>query len=161
MKAFVVYDSNYGNAEDVAIAIGNALKQLMHVGIVRVMDLEPELVEGIDFLIIGAPTLAFHASRLTKHFLVGIPEEEFQKMRILVYDTRTSPENMNSSFFLRIIDRFGYAAEAMKEILERRGARLITAPEGFYVEDAEGALMEGEEERAVKWALEAVKKEIG
>lgn len=160
MKAFVVYDSNSGNAEDVAIAIGNALKQLMHVGIVRVTDLEPELVEGIDFLIIGAPTFAFHASRLTKRFLVGIPEEEFKTMRILVYDTRTSPESTSSSFLLRIIDRFGYAAEVMKDILERRGARLIAAPEGFIVEEAEGFLIEGEEERAAKWALEAVSKEI-
>ena len=160
MKAFVIYDSKYGNAEDVAISIGNALKPLMHVGIVRVADLEPELVEGLDFLIIGAPTLSFHASRLTKRFLVGIPKAEFKKMRILVYDTRTSPENTNSSFFLRIIDRFGYAAEGMKDILEKRGAKLIAAPEGFYVEDAEGALLEGEEERAVNWALQAVKKEI-
>lgn len=160
MKAFVIYDSKYGNAEDLAIAIGNAMKPLMHVGIVRVADLEPEFVQGLDLLIIGAPTLAFHASRLTKHFLVGIPKEEFQRMKILVYDTRTTPESKNSSFFHRIIDRFGYAADGMKTILERRGGKLIAKPEGFYVKEVEGPLLDGEEERAVNWALQAVKKII-
>jgi flavodoxin len=160
MKAFVVYDSFHGNTEDIAIAIGNALKEMMHVGIVRIADLEPELVGGLDFLIIGSPTKAFFANRMVKHFLVGIPQEEFKDMGVLVFDTRSDPKDVESTILTRILKRYGEAAQQMKDILEKRGAKIIADPQGFLVDNVEGPLKEGEEDRAVAWALEAVKKEI-
>jgi hypothetical protein len=50
---------------------------------------------------------------------------------------------------------FGYVAALIANSLEKKGGELAIAPEGFYVADAEGPLVEGELERA-KWARHIV-----
>ena len=42
------------------------------------------------------------------------------------------------------------------EKLKKKGGTLVKEPEGFFVEDTEGPLREGELERAVGWAREIV-----
>jgi len=40
----------------------------------------------------------------------------------------------------------------------KKGAELVTSPEGFYVEGVKGPLVEGELERVEAWAREIVDK---
>ena len=47
---------------------------------------------------------------------------------------------------------FGYAAKPIADRLEKKGGQLAVPPEGFYVTDTEGPLVEGELERAAEWA---------
>jgi hypothetical protein len=47
---------------------------------------------------------------------------------------------------------FGYAAEPIADRLQKKGGTLVTPPEGFYVGDTEGPLLDGELERATAWA---------
>ena len=53
------------------------------------------------------------------------------------------------AFFVRI---FGYAAKPIADRLAKKGGDLAVPPEGFYVGDMEGPLLEGELERAADWA---------
>ena len=46
------------------------------------------------------------------------------------------------------------AAKPIINKLTSKGGQLVLPPEGFYVEGMEGPLLEGELDRAVKWADE-------
>jgi hypothetical protein len=72
----------------------------------------------------------------------------------MAFDTRFTESNIAEApailgFFVRI---FGYAAEPIAGRLEKKGGELVLPPEGFYVGDTEGPLLEGELERAAAWA---------
>jgi hypothetical protein len=51
-----------------------------------------------------------------------------------------------------VVKTGGYAAKRIANQLKRAGGSLIAPPEGFYVEDTEGPLKDGELERAANWA---------
>ena len=72
-------------------------------------------------------------------------------MKVGAFDTRVSIEDIHSGFLKWLINIFGYAAEPLAKRLTRRGGKLIIPPEGFYVNDTEGPLKEGELERAKEW----------
>lgn len=160
MKALIVYDSYFGNTEDVAIAIGNALKETMSVEVKKVSKLDPKRVAGIDVMVVGSPTRAFQATRKVKEFLKGISKEEYGHMKVIAFDTRIATEDVDSRMLNRMTKAFGYAAKPMGEIMKKRGAKLLMEPVGFYVKDTEGPLKEGEKERAAAWAKEAIQKEL-
>ena len=69
MKALVVYDSFFGNTEKVAQAMGDALASQAQVQTLRVGDVRPEHVTGLDLLIVGSPTRAFSPSPAIKNWL--------------------------------------------------------------------------------------------
>jgi flavodoxin len=153
MKAMVVYDSMYGNTGKVAEAIGDALGAPDDVAVVRVGGVKPEQFTGLSVLVVGSPTQRFSPTGATTQFLKGIPKNGLQGVRVAGFDTRFTESKIEEigiqAFFVRI---FGYAAEPIASRLEKKGGALAIAPEGFYVADAEGPLVEGELERAAEWA---------
>ena len=62
MKAFIIYDSVYGNTEKIAQAIGDGLTG--DVKVVRVGDVDPSELKPCDLLIVGSPV---HGGRPTRH----------------------------------------------------------------------------------------------
>jgi hypothetical protein len=58
MKAVVVYESMFGNTHQVAEAIAEGLREVGEAVTVRVTDVAPETLEGIDLLVVGGPTHA-------------------------------------------------------------------------------------------------------
>jgi flavodoxin len=64
MKALVVYDSVFGNTEQIAQAIGKALGSQAEVNILRVSNVKPEQLTGLKFLIVGSPTRQFRPTDL-------------------------------------------------------------------------------------------------
>jgi len=54
MKAFVIYDSLYGNTEKIAQAIGDGLTG--RVKVVHVSDVNPSEMKTCNLLILGSPT---------------------------------------------------------------------------------------------------------
>ena len=73
MKALVVYDSAFGNTEQIAQAIGNGLGTEAGVQVLRASDVKPEQLEGLDLLIVGSPTQRFTSLPTISRFLKGIP----------------------------------------------------------------------------------------
>ena len=153
MNAMVVYDSMYGNTAKVAEAIGQALGAPEDVRVVRVGEAAPEQLEGVALLVVGSPTQKFSPTGGTTRFLKGIPKNALEGVKVAAFDTRFTESKIEEigilAFFVRI---FGYAAEPIANRLAKKGGELAIPPEGFYVADAEGPLVEGELERAAEWA---------
>jgi flavodoxin len=152
MKMLVVYDSVFGNTEQIARAIGNGLGGAEDVGIVRAGDVRPEQLTGLKLLVVGSPTRGFRPTGAVKQVISSIPRGGFEGVKVAAFDTGIALSDIESSalrFFVRL---FGYAAKPISEKLRKKGGELIIAPEGFFVKDVEGPLKEGELERAAAWA---------
>ena len=153
MKAMVVYDSMYGNTGKVAEAIGQALGAPEDATVVRVGEVKAEQLSGLSLLVVGSPTQRFSPTGATTQFLKGIPKNGLQGVRVAGFDTRFPEAKIEEigilAFFVRI---FGYAAKPITGRLEKLGGEVAVPPEGFYVADTEGPLVEGELERAAEWA---------
>jgi flavodoxin len=151
----VVYDSAYGNTEKVAQAIGAALGTPGEVEVLRVGEIRPEQLAGLNLLIVGSPTQKFSPTGATTRFLKSIPEDGLRGVGVAAFDTRFPEGEIDKvrilAFFVRL---FGYAAKPIADRLVKKGGELAVAPEGFYVGATEGPLLEGELERAAAWAQE-------
>ncbi len=153
MKAMVVYDSAYGNTGQIAQAIGQALGSPEDVRIVQAADAGPEGVAGLALLVVGSPTQRFRPTAATSNFLKSIAKDGLEGVRVAAFDTRFPESTIERirvlAFFVKI---FGYAAKPIANELQKKGGTLAVPPEGFYVTDTEGPLLEGELERAADWA---------
>ena len=138
MKTWVIYDSQYGNTEKVARAIGEAVAgQVCRVGEVKLADLK-----GFDLVILGSPTHGGWFTEGVRDLLKASPTLE--GVKAAVFDTRTKKS------------LFGFAAPRIARSLEKNGGKLLAPPEGFIVLGIEGPLKEGELERAAGWATQMV-----
>ena len=157
MKAMVVYDSVFGNTEKIAQAIGRALGPPEDVEIVQVGHAKPEPLAGLTLLIVGSPTRQFSPTGAMSSFLKSIPKNGLQGVKVAAFDTRFTVSAIAEirilAFFVRI---FGYAAKPIADRLKKKGGELVIPPEGFYVGDTEGPLLEGELERAADWARQVI-----
>ena len=152
MKGMVVYDSVHGNTKQVAEAVAETLRSAGSVEAHRVSEVELDELAELDILVMGAPTHAFQPSPEAKKFLKRIPGGALEGVRVAAFDTRISGEDTDSGVLSFMIRLFGYAAKPMADRLRKKGGKLALPPEGFFVEDTEGPLKEGELERAAEWA---------
>ena len=154
MKAWVVYDSVFGNTEQIAQAIGNALGSQEDVQIRRVSDVKPEQLTGSQLLIVGSPTRGFRPTPAITNLLKSIPQNGLKGVKVAAFDTRFTTDEIESSVFILpiLVNIFGYAAKPIADRLVKKEGELIIPPEGFFVQGTEGPLQEGELERAADWA---------
>jgi flavodoxin len=146
MKVLVVYDSVYGNTEKIARAIGSGIGddvEVLHAG-----DVNPLELEGIDLLIVGAPTQGGRPTPAMKQFLDKATKDAVSGKNFAAFDTRISP---------KWVGIFGYTAGRIGKNLMKKGGNLVADPEGFFVEGTEGPLKDREEARAAAWGKELVK----
>lgn len=143
MKVLVVYDSQYGNTEKIAVAIGDAIPgaRVLHAS-----EADPEL-ESVDLLIVGSPTHGGRPMGAVQTFLRKAPASAIEGINVAAFDTRFA------SGFAKI---FGYAAVRIANTLKGKGGSLLVDLEGFIVEATKGPLKEGELERAAGWAGEVL-----
>ena len=158
MKVLIIYDSVFGNTEQIAQAIGNALGSQKDVEILRVSNVKPEQLTGLKLLIVGSPTRQFRPTAAINNLLKRISKNGLKGVKVAAFDTRFTMSAIEESrvlpFFVRL---FGYAAKPISDRLKKKGGELIIPPEGFYVKDSEGPLKDGELERAAAWARLAIK----
>ena len=157
MKALVVYDSAFGNTEQVAQKLSDSLSAAYQVRAMRVEDFHVEHLKDLDLLIVGSPTQRFNPTTGTTQFLKALPSSSLRGMDVAAFDTRLRVEEIESNgilaFFVRI---FGYAAEPIARRLKSKGGMHTVDPAGFYVEGMEGPLVPGELERVVDWVRQLV-----
>ena len=140
MKTLVVYDSVFGNTEQVARSIASAIAgtvKLTKISAASVRDLD-----GVDLLVLGSPTLGGRATKPMQEFVESIPRAAAEKVRCAAFDTRLTMK------FAKI---FGYAAPRMADELAHKGGAPASDPEGFIVKGRNGPLAEGELQRASAW----------
>jgi len=140
MKALVVFDSQYGNTEKIARAIGDALPgaRVLHAS-----EAGPQDLETVDLLIVGSPTHGGRPTQAIQDFTKRVPA--LNGAPVAAFDTRLSTS---------LVKIFGYAAGRIGKTLEKKGGTLVKPPEAFFVKGTKGPLREGELERAASWAEE-------
>ena len=151
MKALIIYDSFFGNTEQIAQAIGHALGSPTEVEILRVSHVEPQQLTG-KLIIVGSPTRGFRPTPAINKLLGRIPANGLKGVKVAAFDTRISVDNIESPLLHILVKLFGYAAKPIAEKLKKKQGELTVPPEGFYVEGTEGPLKNGELERAAEWA---------
>lgn len=152
MKALLVYDSQFGNTEKIAQAIGEALKAQAETILLRAADAASHAVAGYDLLVVGSPTQRFHATEPVAGWLEGLT---LTGVKAAAFDTRFDMAEVDSRMLrmaVKVAGENAYAAPRIAAELEKAGATLAAPPEGFIVEDTEGPLRPGELERAAAWA---------
>jgi len=142
MKILIVYDSTYGNTEEIARAIGEAITG--EVKVLRVGEADPS--ETFDLLIVGSPTHGGRPTQAIQDFTKRVPA--LNGAPVAAFDTRLSTS---------LVKIFGYAAGRIGKTLEKKGGTLVKPPEAFFVKGTKGPLREGELERAASWAGEIAK----
>jgi flavodoxin len=157
MSVLIVYDSEYGNTEQIAQAIGSALSSQGNVTTSRVSDVKPDQFAGQKLLIVGSPTQRFRPTVAISNLLKGLPKNSLNGVKVAAFDTRLTWEEINKTavlaFFVKLYGN-AYAAKPIADSLKKKGGELIIPPEGFFVDGMEGPLSKGEIERAAAWALQ-------
>ena len=158
MKALVVYDSVFGNTEKVAQEMGQALGSRAEVQTLRVGDVKSEHLAGLDALVVGSPTRAFSPTPAIKNWLKSLPSNSLHGVQVAAFDTRISVKDIDSAILNFLVKLFGYAAKPIGNRLTKKGGDLSVPPAGFFVEDSEGPLRDGELTRAADWARQILPK---
>ncbi|MEZ4862772.1 MAG: flavodoxin domain-containing protein [Caldilineaceae bacterium] len=153
MQTLVVYDSKFGNTEQIAHAIADGLRTNYNVQIASLADAPLLSAAELDLLVVGGPTQKHGASPELSALLSGLSRRSLAGLQAAAFDTR-----YHISAFLS-----GSAAQRIADRLKRAGCQLVAAPASFFVErdqppagakrrHAQERLEAGEVERAKAWA---------
>jgi flavodoxin len=142
MNTLVLYDSQFGNTEQVARTIAQTLSAYGRAQVQRVDTAHPSEIGDIDLLVLGCPTQGWRATPAMRAFLSRVPNGAFHGVAVACFDTR----------FDRASWLTGSAAQRMAGLMKKWGVPLIAPPESFFVEATEGPLESGELSRAERWA---------
>jgi flavodoxin I len=140
MAALLVYDSVYGNTENIARAIARGFSH--ELKLTHVNQAKSEYLDNIDLLIIGSPTQGGKATQNMLDFVDNLVVPRLKSFKLAVFDTRLTSKKVGI---------FGFAAKKIAENLKNKGVDFIISPEGFYVKNAKGPLADGELEKAELW----------
>lgn len=162
MRALIVYESVFGTNRTIAEAIAAGLGDDATTTLVDAEDAPATIDDGIDLLVVGGPN---HKSGLPRPDTRAEAAQDRQGARspaerglrewldevtlarpgqpAAVWDTR-----MQSPKILNVVD---HSSRTIAKQLRRAGARLVTDAEHFFSADGQGALVEGEQDRARAW----------
>jgi flavodoxin I len=152
VKTILVYDSLYGNTEQIARAIEAAIG--MDIKVIRVSEVKASDLEYINLLIVGSPTQGAKPTSAIQEFINKIPGNSLVNVSVASFDTRISVKSggIGTRLIARMAGGFGYAAGWIADNLKAKGGYIIKPPEGFIVNGVKGPLKEKELERAAGWA---------
>jgi hypothetical protein len=167
MRALVVYESMYGNTRMIADAIAEGLRESCEAEVARVGELElaPELLDGVDLLVVGGPTHVWSMSRgRTRSSAVQAAQKPGSDLHVEpgvdgsgVREWLNTLERRHGLAAAAFDTRMpgpailtGRASAAIGRRLRRNGCRLVVAPESFRV-SRRSELLPGEPARARDW----------
>jgi flavodoxin len=161
MKAIVVYESLWGNTEQVARSIAAGLTRHLEVTVLEVAAAPETIPDDVILTVVGGPTHAFSLSRpQTRHeaFEQGATQggEAVGIREWIGRLHRTDHDGPVATFDTRIdkVRRLpGSAAKRASKLARREGFAAAADPESFYVSDTEGPLLPGELDRARDWGV--------
>ena len=158
MKALILFDSLFGNTQKVAEAIGDALRHDFDVEVTALKTIDAAHFNPPDLLILGAPTHEFRPSPPTVEFLHKIPDGCLESIPVAAFDTRINLDSIKSRVFRFVVKTGGFAAKSIEKKLKMKGGRPLVESAGFEVLGKEGPLLDGELERAARWAGQIASK---
>lgn len=160
MNSLVVFESQFGNTEQVAQAIARGLRERGRAQVVAVDEAPAALADDLDLLVIGGPTHAFAMSRPDsraaalsdgadatetglREWLKTLPSP-LPVPRVVTFSTR-----QGHSFLT------GSAAKSAAKAL-RSHETVAAEVEDFFVAGKHGPLEDGELVRATEWGRHLV-----
>lgn len=168
MRAYVVYESMFGNSHAVAGAVAAGVRVAVpdaEVTVVNVLDAPDDLRP--DLLVVGGPTHAFSMSRPETRSSRGqhLASEEARAAAAGepgadagrgVREWLDQLDGLDgvpaASFDTRVSGPVPKrAASGMSKRLRAAGCVLVAAPQGFHVRGMHGPLVDGEVDRATAW----------
>ena len=155
MLVLVVVESSFGNTRAIADSVATGMSRFATVDLRPVAE-APEVLAGVDLLVVGGPTHTFGMSR---------PDTRKEAARRSGHDdaadvgVREWMERISSgvgwfaTFDTRIDKGWipGSAAKAMARRLRGLDGTPLAEPESFHVAATEGPLLPGETDRAERW----------
>ncbi len=144
MKTLVLFDSSFGNTATIARKIAEHLGN--DVKAIKVSEFSKDDLLGVGLLIVGSPINAWRPTVKTKEILDSFLPSLLKGVKTAAFDTRIK------SFIS------GNAAKRIQRALEKAGGETVVPAAGFYVKGSEGPLLDGETDRAGKWADEIIRK---
>lgn len=151
MQALVVYDSQFGNTEKIALAIASALREFGQVQAVHADPAHPAELAGVDLLVVGGPTQNMKATAGIRAFVDKLSPAQLSALSVACFDTRYRQPQMFT----------GSAADALAKSLSKIGVSPLVPAESFFVSRKAGPLVEGELDRAAAWARSLANTAMG
>ncbi len=158
MHALVVYESMFGNTEEVARAVAEGLAEQLDVELHEVSHAPAPVTDPVDLIVAGGPTHAFSLSReSTREEAVkqgathgqtefglrdwlGKLDDRRHVEKVAAFDTRVATmrklPGSAANKAVRVAHRHGYAS---------------AGSESFFVKGTEGPVLPGELDRAREW----------
>lgn len=175
MKVVVVYESMFGNTEAIAHAVRSGLvRSGIEANVVEVGEARSTDLQGVDLLVIGAPTHALTLSRPSSRAEAVERGADPPQVEVGVREWLTTlvetlpasaPRPAVAVFDTRVLKAKcwpGSAARQASRILRKAGFSLV-GTRSFYVDGMTGPQAAGEMTRALEWgaALPAVVGLVG
>jgi flavodoxin len=149
MTVLVVYDSVFGNTEQVAKAIAAELEKTGPARLLSVGETKPADLDDVELLVIGSPTRGFRPTPAIQEFVGGLALPAV--LPAAAFDTRLDLETIHPAPLRWVVEVGGYAAGVIQDRLTEKGCDRAAEPAGFLVTGTEGPLKAGEIERAQAW----------
>lgn len=164
MRGWVVFESMFGNTHAVAERVAEGLREHMVTEVFEVGTAPAVPRDGLDLLVVGAPTHRFGLSRPGSRLEAGRQRGDpvvsrSKGLREWVREQRAGPGGPVVAAFSTCVDppvwvhRLGTSGGVATALLRRRGFTVASRPATFFVTGMTGPLREGEEPRAHAWAI--------
>jgi hypothetical protein len=159
MKTLVVYESMFGNTEQIARAVAAGLSESVEVQLTEVADAPADPGPDVALIVAGGPTHAFSMSRENtradamskgahegerdfglREWMAALPSGQHTE-KIATFDTKIKT--------MRHLP--GSAAKSAAKVAHHHGYEPVSKAESFYVDDVDGPLLDGEIDRARAW----------
>jgi flavodoxin I len=161
MNGLIVFDTQFGNTEQIARAIAAALPLAISVRLEKAGRISRLDTEHVDLLIVGGPTQRQRITASLEAVLEATPRRSLRGLKGAAFDTR-----YRMAAWLT-----GSAAQRVARLLKKLGVQLIVPPESFFIErdlPPEGQkrrheiehLEPGELERAAEWAQKVAEASV-
>jgi hypothetical protein len=162
-RALVVYESVFGDAKRIALAIAEGLASRLPVDVASAREAPPRVPADVRMLVVGGPNHAFSMPRPTtregavKDHGAEIPDTSFGLHEWL--DQVQVPRGLSAAAFdtrmdhPRLITKMDHASKTEEKLLRGLGVGLAAPAEHFIVTDMKGPLADGEEDRARRWGV--------
>lgn len=170
MSALIVYESMYGNTRRIAEAIARGLATAGPVTVTRIAELDSSATQGVDLLVIGAPTHGWSLSRPSTR-KAAVEAAAKPASGLTVEENATAPgvrewlqsldtQALRGRVAVAALDTrmraplglSGAASRTIAKRIRRRGMS-CAARRGFRV-TKQNQLIEGEQARAESWGRE-------
>src|SRR6478672_11773321 len=158
MRVVVVFESMFGNTEEIARAVAEGIREVRPDAVVDCLPVRQARSAEADLLVVGGPTHFLGlASPRTRHMAEKFDEAaqpaENGGLRAWLEQLPQAPVGRRAAAFDTRLDKLlhGSAAARIAHRLAHKGYDMVAEPEGFVVVDMTGPPRPGELQRAKAW----------